>query len=318
MAAEFGPSPHFFSPAPTVLPLFSPATAVALTTPSVDFFQEESEDSYPVLNDVASGPSFSTAAFTNDDTFRLHSRPGSNYTIYLDFDGGITENTNWNNSTGIETLVDVAYDRDGDPSSFSDNELSEIRSIWKLVAEDFAPFDVNVTTEDPGLDALSKSGSSDTTWGIRSLHTSNTNGVCSGCGGIAYVGSFTSSMDLPVYAFNKGISAGGNTLSHEVGHAIGLGHDGLSGGTAYYGGHGSGDVTWGPIMGGPGDRTLKTWSNGDYYNASNQQDDLDVITTENGFSYRPDDYGNTFATSFPLEEFVGEPIKRIWRDRAEQ
>ncbi len=54
-------------------------------------------------------------------------------------------------------------------------------------------------------------------------------------------------------------------------------------------------------MGGPSSRDLKTWSNGDYYNASNQQDDLDIISSQNGFSYRPDDHGNTFATASPLE-----------------
>ena len=80
-----------------------------------------------------------------------------------------------------------------------------------------------------------------------------------------------------------------------------LGHDGLTTGTTYYAGHGSGNTTWGPIMGGPGSRKLKTWSNGDYYNANNTQDDLDRITSLNGFSYRADDHGNTFAVATPLE-----------------
>ncbi len=301
LTAQLGPSEHFFSPAPTVLPAFSPANAIALTTPAADYLAEEAEDRYPESSDPLLDLAVAASPLTNDDTFKLHSHPGSNYTIYLDFDGGITEGTSWNTSTGIETLVDIAYDRNGDPASFSTSELSEIRNIWKLVAEDFAPFDVDVTTEDPGLDALTKSGSSDTTWGVRSLHTTNTNGVCNGCGGIAYIGSFSSALDLPIYAFNKGVVAGGNTLSHEVGHSIRLGHDGISGGATYYSGHGSGATAWGPIMGGTSAKTLKTWSNGDYYNASNQQDDLDVITTQNGFSYRADDHGNAFATASPLE-----------------
>lgn len=193
LAVEVGISTRFFSPAPTVLPVFEPAAAIALTSPAMGAHDHESdhesEDRLPESSDPWQSLLVSESPLTNDDTFRLHSRPGSNHTIYLDFDGGITEGTGWNNSTGVETLVDIAYDRDGNPSSFSNSELSEIRKIWMLVAEDFAPFDVNVTTEDPGLDALTKSGGSDTTWGIRSLHTSNTNGVCSGCGGIAYVGS---------------------------------------------------------------------------------------------------------------------------------
>lgn len=303
LAAE-GIGANFFSPGPTVLPGFSASSAALVTAPRFEDAVEqhaEPEEEFPVLNETDEDGVTSEAPLTNADTFRLHSNPGSNHTIYLDFDGGITEGTSWNNSTGITTLIDIAYNRSGSSSSFSNSELAEIRNIWKLVAEDFAPFDVNVTTEDPGVEALRKSGSGDTQWGIRSLHTSNTNGVCSSCGGVAYVGSFSSSTDLPAYSFNKGVSAGGNTQSHEVGHTVRLSHDGLSSGTTYYNGHGSGNTTWGPIMGGPGGRKLKTWSNGDYFNANNQQDDLDRISTLNGFSYRADQHGNTFAIATPLQ-----------------
>lgn len=306
----------FFSPGPTVLPTFNAATAeVAFTEEASDAFDEhehhdddDDDHEFPILNEAADDGAPSDAPLTNADTFKLHSNPGSDYTIYLDFDGSITEGTAWNNSTGITTLVDIAYNRSGSSSSFTNSELNEIRSIWKLVAEDFAPFDVNVTTEDPGVDALRKSGSGDTQWGIRSLHTSNTNSVCGGCGGVAYIGSFSSSIDLPAYSFNKGVSAGGNTQSHEVGHAVRLGHDGISGGTTYYAGHGSSNTTWGPIMGGPGSRKVKTWSNGDYFNANNQQDDLDRISSLNGFSYRVDDHGNTFAVATPLEVSGGTSV----------
>lgn len=143
-----------FSPAPTVLPLFSPITAVQLTSPILEISSPESEDVFPYLDDEEKNRETSKAPLSNADTFRLHSNPGSNFTIYLDFDGGITEGTGWNNSTGIPTLIDIAYNWDGDSSTFNSSELSQIREIWKLVAEDFAPFDVNVTTEDPGVDAL--------------------------------------------------------------------------------------------------------------------------------------------------------------------
>jgi hypothetical protein len=41
------------------------------------------------------------------------------------------------------------------------------RSIWRNVAEDFAPWDVDVTTEDPGVEGLRRSGSTDLAFGIR-------------------------------------------------------------------------------------------------------------------------------------------------------
>ncbi len=41
--------------------------------------------------------------------------------------------------------------------------------MWRMVAEDFAPFNVDVTTEDPGIAGLTYSGGSDTTWGMRAV-----------------------------------------------------------------------------------------------------------------------------------------------------
>jgi hypothetical protein len=40
-------------------------------------------------------------------------------------------------------------------------------SIWRAVAEDFAVWDVDVTTEDPGLEGLRRTSSSDLAYGIR-------------------------------------------------------------------------------------------------------------------------------------------------------
>ena len=40
--------------------------------------------------------------------------------------------------------VPRSLERDGDPTSFSASELSSINEVWTRVAEDFAPFNVNV------------------------------------------------------------------------------------------------------------------------------------------------------------------------------
>ena len=106
------------------------------------------------------------------NTFKLHSLAGANHVIYLDFDGHTTSGTSWNSSyNGGSSFVSPAYDRDGNPYSFSDAELTEIQRIWQRVAEDFRPFGVNVTTEDPGVEALRKSGTGDTKWGVRAIQT---------------------------------------------------------------------------------------------------------------------------------------------------
>ena len=98
------------------------------------------------------------AAYPLVDTFKLHSKPGSSRVIYLDFDGHVTTNTAWNSSYGA-TITSPPYG-DTDPN-FSDSELTRIQAMWRQVAEDFAPFDVDITTEDPGQAAISRSGSSD-------------------------------------------------------------------------------------------------------------------------------------------------------------
>jgi hypothetical protein len=75
--------------------------------------------------------------------FKLHSRPGAPRTILLDFTGHTTSGSAWNAAvTGGKPIVTPAYDVDGNPGSFSEQELSNIVSIWRAVAEDYAPFDV--------------------------------------------------------------------------------------------------------------------------------------------------------------------------------
>jgi len=48
--------------------------------------------------------------------------------------------------------------QDGNPASWSTQELSDILAVWRGVTEDYAPFDVDVTTEDPGGKYLASNG----------------------------------------------------------------------------------------------------------------------------------------------------------------
>ena len=198
--------------------------------------------------------------FANDDTFKLHSKPGSNYTIYLDFDGHVTEGTSWNGS--LPTIVHPAYDRGGTPGVFSQSELDLIQAAWQRVGDDFAAFDVNVTTEDPGTEALRKDVTgTDTQWGVRAVMTTDTWASC-GCGGFAYLNSFEDKTDEPNFVFNNSLNGVSETISHEVGHQVGLRHDGRPGNT-YYSGHGSGTTSWGAIMGAPFSKQVTQWDQGE-------------------------------------------------------
>ncbi len=237
------------------------------------------------------------------ETFALHSSPGSLHTIYLDFDGATVSGTQWN-TDGVSTDPQPPYDTDGDPTSFGTGERDMIQEIWRQVAEDYAPFDVDVTTADPGLAALERTSADDQQYGMRVLLSpaaQAADALCSGsCGGISYVDVFAdpaSASYQPAWVFTH---LQGNTpeylastVSHEVGHTFGLHHDGTS--TAdYY----DGNSAWAPIMGGPS-WGVSQWSDGEYPDASNTEDDVAVIAA-GGAPLRADDVGDTTGTATSL------------------
>ncbi|MFM8571652.1 MAG: putative Ig domain-containing protein, partial [Pirellula sp.] len=256
------------------------------------------------------------------DTFKLHSRPSATKTIYLDFDGFTARGTPWNSGRGRDPIISPAYDPDGNGAAFTDNELRNIQIIWQQVAGDYAPFDVNVTTEDPGEAALVNTGGSDDRWGIRAVMTPD-DFPGPGSGGVAYIGSFrwgynqAGATDTPCYIFNSVPEQASLAVSHEVGHSLGLSHDGTNGSNPfqqnaeYYFGHGgNGETSWGPLMGAPYDRNVTTWDIGEYFGSNNGgananfnsgPDDIAVITgPANGFGVISDDHGDQDSTATEL------------------
>ena len=244
--------------------------------------------------------------FPLSDTFDLHSAPGSQRTIFLDFDGHHVSGTAWNKEEGVPAGSHPAWTLDGNAGAFNNRERTVIQEVWRRVAEDFAPFDVNVTTRDPGEAALLRSGAGDQVYGTRVLITPSNRAlqaICGGsCVGIAYMDVFdeVGGAHQPVWVFpqfyNSFIDDGGakgiaETISHEVGHNLNLGHDGDSE-ESYHTGHNS----WAPIMGGSDDEPISQWSKGDYPDADNRQDDLAVIA-RSGLSLRADEAGRTIASA---------------------
>ena len=231
---------------------------------------------------VAEGPA------PYDQTFLLHSRPGAKRVIYLDFDGHVTTGTPWNSGRG--DIVSAPFDLDGNPSSWSTGEQDTVQYIWQRVAEDFSPFEVDVTTQDPGIEGLRKTNSSDDYYGQRVV-ISPTNWYSANAGGVAYIGSFSWNSDTPCYAFTAQLANGekyiAEAASHETGHTLGLYHDGTTAGVEYYSGHGD----WAPIMGVGYYKNIVQWSKGEYANANNKEDDLAIIPTY-GIPYRADDHGD--------------------------
>lgn len=239
------------------------------------------------------------------DTFKLHSKPGSSRILFLDFDGHVISGTAWNqNNNGGLDIVAPPYDTDGNPGVFSDAERVRIQEIWSRVAEDYAPFDVDVTTELASEAQITRSTSTDLEFGTRVL-ISPISSYFGSYGGIAYVGVYDStgsnhSYYQPALVFPENLGSGwpkyvAEAASHEAGHNLGLGHDGTST-VGYYQGHGSGETGWAPIMGVGYYQNLSQWSRGEYPGANNLEDDFTVIRS-NGLSFRADDHGNSSAAA---------------------
>lgn len=237
----------------------------------------------------------SPAGFPYEQTFRLHSRPGASKVIYLDFDGHDASTTIW----GTQAIA-RPFDFDSNPSTFSNAERDRIQYIWQRVSEDYAHLDVDVTTEDPGVEALRKSNAGDNNYGIRAVIGGNSTDWYGNAGGVAYVGSFNWNSDTPCWIFPKGLGPDNEkyiaeAISHEVGHTLGLIHDGTTAGVAYYQGQGN----WAPIMGVGYYVPIVQWSKGEYANANNTEDDIAIMLSY-GVNFRADDHGNSLAAATAL------------------
>jgi hypothetical protein len=258
------------------------------------------------------------------NAFSLNSRPGSAHTIFLDLNGHDVSGSQWDDnsifgSSGASRKI-PGYNIQGDSNNYSTLERQNIIDMWSSVAEDFAMFDVNVTTQTPSDSALDRTGAGDAQFGVRVVVSNSSNKVAQwcGCGGVAFVGVFNHYAGLdsglgpdwsshsdysPAFAFSQS-SMSGKTLSdivsHEAGHTLGLSHDGgenvPSGGVEdYY----LGRDGWAPIMGAGYSQPLVQWSDGTYTTANNQEDDLAVMQTF-GVDLLADDHGNASNAATPL------------------
>lgn len=219
---------------------------------------------------------------TPANAYALQSSPGSGKIIYLNFEGETVSGTRWNaeenNGNDIVCAVDASI------------SSSDIQQIWEIVAEDFKPFDVNVTTDRAVYDNAAQGDK------MMTIFTTTSSWYGS-AGGVAYRLSFGTS-NYCCFVFTNNLSQNSNyavAASHEVGHTFGLTHDGTNS-EDYYDGHGSGYNSWGPIMGAPYGINLQVWDNGTYSGANNFQEDYQSIT---GYlTARADDASGTVPMPF--------------------
>lgn len=219
----------------------------------------------------------------------LQSNPGSKAVYLLDFFGGYTPT--WG---GVNYSV---------PSAANN---TTIKDVWKRVAEDYMPFNINVTTDIKVYQAAPASSRQ------RCCFTDTPITAA----GVAYVGSWNWGSDTPCWSVYNTGKNGAEVAAHEGGHTLGLSHDtqDIPDGTntthvEYYAGHGSGATGWAPTMGVGYYQPVSTWSKGEYQYAGNHEDDLNVIdTANNNVAYRTDDAGGTLATSRYLDVFSDNAV----------
>jgi len=269
---------------------------------------------------IQTGPDTSTytgvaPTVTAVTAFQLHSRPGASKTLYLDFKGHTTPAGYWD--TNAVTVP--AFKMAGTATALDQVNLNAIRDIWLHVAEDFAAWDIDVTTDAIGIQ---------TKPGLRCVIGGRQDAV-PGLGfstmGVAYLGSFGNAgfgnnllngLDCNNFVFidctNPATGENDTSMNpttsnyevtilcvaHEVGHTVGLNHWGETAagtGQAYTRGHTVSGYTGvahvSAIMGNsalpgwPSVCNLNQWSKGDYpfsvadTGVAGTQDDIAVIST---------------------------------------
>ena len=246
---------------------------------------------------VGSGGSGPAASNPLSSLPQLSSNSGASVKIHLDFNGHYQ--ANWGGYSNCNTRV---FDRDGDESTFSDAEIATIQEIWARVAEDYAPFNVDVTTIDPGSFGNGQAvklaiGGNYSDW------------FGQAAGGVAYVGGFTNSASNVGYVFEDALGNGtpryvAEAASHEAGHLFGLLHQSTWVNGQLQDEYNPGNSSWAPIMGVGYYSNRTTWHNGTNDNGpGSYQDDVAILAGgTNGFGLRADDFSSSFnaASNLPV------------------
>lgn len=216
---------------------------------------------------------------------KLNSYPSAQATIFIDFDGHTVQSSYWN---GGNTIYCAG-------SGMTDAQITE---AFYRIAEDYRPFDLNITTDS----AVFLAAPIDLR--VRIIVTTTSGWYAAGYSGVAFGGSFTYGDDTPGFVFSDRLGTGNTkriaeTISHESGHTVSLSHQSKYGGACnlmeqYSTGYGTGETGWAPIMGNSQNKNFSNWNNGPTPDGCGYtEDNLYTIVTYNGFGYRTDDYNET-------------------------
>jgi hypothetical protein len=215
-------------------------------------------------------------------------------TIYLDFDGHTVAGTQWNTNGTIVC----------GPANLNTTQIQE---VYNMIAEDYRPFTVNITTDSTKYFAAPANKR------MRVIFTISHTWYPQAVGGVSYINSFTWGDNTPAFVFTAALGYNTKKISeagsHEAGHTLGLRHQAVYDAncvkiTDYNSGTGAGEIGWAPIMGVGYSKNFTTWTTGpNSVSCTTIQKDMEVITkTTNGITYRTDDFQETFGTASDIPQ----------------
>ena len=221
--------------------------------------------SHPVYSTMALRQAPHIGPYQNQDLLQLQSKPGSAYVFYLNLASVMSGSTPLNGVT-----------------------RENMYRAWQSVADQYSMLNLNVTTNLAVYNAARSANQ---------LRTGIINFVNQDGRSFAPVNSFGSTAAGTLYrnplvaGFDYGYGIG-MTGAHEVGHQMGMNHDGGGSGGEYF--EGIASYQWGPIMGNywmgaSWANQLWTWSRGEYATATNKEDDLYRMNSIESVPYMADD-----------------------------
>ncbi len=223
----------------------------------------------PVYSSMARRQAVHIGAYNNEDVTKLQSKPGSPYVFYL-------------NNTAVMNGTTPKNGR----------SKEEMYRVWQCTADQYSMFNLNITT-DVAVYNAAKAASVLKTGNIKFVDQDGRSNACLGCFGTTEAGTLYRDPGNGNYGYGIGM-----TCAHEIGHQMGMNHDGGTPGGEYF--NGLPAVQWGPIMGNywmgsSWDNAFFTWSKGEYNTATQKEDDLRIMNVNENVPYEEDDIPSSKA-----------------------
>jgi hypothetical protein len=223
----------------------------------------------PIYSPMAKRQVIHIGPYQNEDVTKLQSKPGSKYVFYLNHSAVMSGSTP-KNGRGKE----------------------EMYRVWQCTADQYSMFDLNVTT-DVAVYNAAKAADVLKTGNITFVDQDGRSNACLACFGTTQAGTLYRDPGNGDYGYGIGM-----TCAHEMGHQMGMNHDGGTPGGEYF--NGLPAVQWCPIMGNywmaaSWANAFFTWSKGEYNTASQKEDDLQIMNVNENVPYVKDDVPSSKA-----------------------